>query len=148
MSGRGSSYVNDCGHIDRPHYGNNLCAQCYHRKLRLERNPNAVIYKRRTGNAACHPDRSMWRGDGLCHSCCGLELKYNITNDQVVSMYQAQDGRCKLCLKSFDRDDLYVEHDHVTNKVRGLVCPRCNIIIGCAEDPLIERAIAYIEDNS
>jgi hypothetical protein len=44
---------------------------------------------------------------------------------------------------------LHVDHDHVTGKVRGLLCTNCNIILGkCYDDAkILEQAIKYLKDT-
>jgi recombination endonuclease VII len=56
---------------------------------------------------------------------------YGITREQYAEMLQQQDNRCKICLKSFGK--VFVDHDHKTNKVRALLCPRCNTAVGYFE---------------
>lgn len=69
-------------------------------------------------------------------------------------LFVLQGGRCAICQKRspkrrFDRD-----HDHVTGRLRGLLCRRCNEGLGRFEwdVAVILRLIAYgqaiIEDRS
>ena len=62
-----------------------------------------------------------------------------------------QGNRCKLCLVHHDETHggLYVDHNHRTGKVRGLLCAKCNWAIGLlGEDTeLAERAIGYLLKN-
>lgn len=55
-------------------------------------------------------------------------------NADVVAA--AFDGKCFLCgvpeIECSTR--LHVEHDHKTGKFRGWACPRCNMVIGIAEN--------------
>lgn len=62
-----------------------------------------------------------------------LQRTYGITIDEYEEMHRKQRGLCAICLKpeaSKDRRGtrraLAVDHDHVTGKVRGLLCFRCN----------------------
>lgn len=45
---------------------------------------------------------------------------------------------------------LAVDHSHKTGRVRGLLCKRCNLTIGAAEDDiaLLGKMIAYLEEKS
>jgi hypothetical protein len=68
-------------------------------------------------------------------------------------MLEEQEGRCAIC-RSDDvgwhrKDRWAVDHDHVTGKVRGLLCHHCNSLLGQARDsPLILfLAAAYLERN-
>jgi hypothetical protein len=44
---------------------------------------------------------------------------------------------------------LHVDHDHVTNKVRGLLCTNCNTILGkCYDDvKILKQAVNYLKDT-
>lgn len=43
---------------------------------------------------------------------------------------------------------LHVDHDHVTGKVRGLLCTNCNTILGKCYDnvKILEQAVNYLKD--
>lgn len=56
-----------------------------------------------------------------------------------------QDGQCAICGSRGARR-LHADHDHKTGQKRGLVCYRCNMMLGYARDnPLIlERGADYL----
>lgn len=72
--------------------------------------------------------------------------QYGINLDDYGRMYAAQDGRCAICEVAFDR--LAVDHDHVTGRVRGLVCGPCNLVLGHIEKfhrmGALARAVDYL----
>ena len=45
-------------------------------------------------------------------------------------------------------EKLYIDHDHHTGYVRGLICRRCNASLGAFGDDLkgIMRAVKYLKD--
>lgn len=81
-----------------------------------------------------------------------LKCKYGITLDQYNEMVEAQFGVCMICGKINNRmnyktgkpERLVVDHNHATNKVRGLLCHRCNLAVGMYETMKIEIA-NYLE---
>lgn len=53
---------------------------------------------------------------------------------------------CDLCHQWTDR--LERDHDHVTDRIRGWVCRRCNFLLGVAADSpdLLTAALTYLAD--
>ena len=71
------------------------------------------------------------------------KAKYGIASSEVDNIFIEQTGKCALCGKELIK--FCVDHDHFTGKVRGLLCYRCNIIIGGLDDPdFRSKAVAYI----
>lgn len=66
-------------------------------------------------------------------------------------MLAVQGGVCAICGKSNKpaTKRLAVDHNHETDRTRGLLCDRCNVGIGHAKENLevLEEAIAYLEEN-
>lgn len=65
-----------------------------------------------------------------------LEKSYGITLEQWQEMYDLQEGCCKICKRHQSELDrtLFVDHDHKTGKVRGLLCSLCNQFLGRIDD--------------
>jgi hypothetical protein len=71
-----------------------------------------------------------------------LKSMYGITFRQYSGMLVAQCGMCAICgaLPGADPDAhrkssrLVVDHDHKTGRVRGLLCHRCNLMLGQSGD--------------
>ena len=63
-------------------------------------------------------------------------------------MEAEQQGRCKICDRQTGRLDL--DHCHKTGKLRGLLCVRCNTLLGKYEKnpEFFTRMLAYLEDNN
>jgi hypothetical protein len=77
---------------------------------------------------------------------------YGLTVAGYEKMLADQDGRCAICggeetakLRGRVRR-LCVDHDHETGQVRGLLCSRCNTMLGLARSncTILERAANYI----
>jgi len=73
-----------------------------------------------------------------------LAKKYGMTEADYEHLLNAQNGCCAICS---ERERLYIDHDHATGRVRGLLCNLCNLAIGKFRDsPMVLRAAAaYIE---
>ncbi len=56
-------------------------------------------------------------------------------------LYKKQDGKCAIC--KTHKEKLYVDHDHETDNIRGLVCHECNVALGRFKDnpAIIQKAI-------
>lgn len=65
-----------------------------------------------------------------------LAWKYGITHEAYDEMLAAQGGGCALCshVPSGNERRLAVDHCHVTKRVRGLLCGRCNRALGLLRD--------------
>jgi len=82
-----------------------------------------------------------------------IKMKYGISIEEYERLLRLQDGRCALCRKHEVRRlrgniaRLSVDHCHVTGKVRGLLCSKCNTAIGLFEDSkeLLQKAIEYLK---
>jgi formate dehydrogenase maturation protein FdhE len=76
-----------------------------------------------------------------------LKRKYGLTIEQWKALFAAQRGLCPICGAILQDDvDTVVDHDHITNKVRGLLCRKCNCGIGLLQDSvtILERATRYV----
>lgn len=79
--------------------------------------------------------------------------KYGITQEQHKQMLLKQEGKCALCEKTFT-GQINIDHDHVTGKVRGLLCSHCNTSLGYIEKCIImqsnilDRITKYLAINS
>jgi hypothetical protein len=77
-----------------------------------------------------------------------FKKKYGITLDQYQNMFNLQEGKCAIC--GIHQDELtralYIDHDHCTENIRGLLCHKCNSILGYVNDDinLLENAIKYL----
>lgn len=72
--------------------------------------------------------------------------KYGITGDEFRALLKQQEFKCSICNRDITKN-LSVDHDHLTGKIRGLICNNCNLAMGNADDsPERLRAIAdYLE---
>jgi hypothetical protein len=79
------------------------------------------------------------------------EREYGFTHAEFLAMLAAQGGVCAICGNTNGGDrQLSVDHDHVTGTVRGLLCDRCNPMLGYARDNIavLRAAVEYLERTS
>src|SRR5271165_2172593 len=60
--------------------------------------------------------------------------EYGITPEEWKRLYDGQGGTCAICCGRGEPKGLCVDHDHVTGRVRGLLCNGCNTAIGTLGD--------------
>jgi hypothetical protein len=79
-----------------------------------------------------------------------LKKKYNITSGEFDIILAAQGGRCKFCLttKPGGRGTWHVDHDHLTGRVRWLLCANCNRGLGYFRDSItvMKSAIEHLHE--
>jgi len=93
-------------------------------------------------------NKKIWRDanpDRLKNS--KLKSRYGISLENYNQMFGEQNGRCKICKK--EQKTLRVDHDHATGKIRGLLCHKCNILLGNACDSVenLTNAINYLKNS-
>jgi len=71
---------------------------------------------------------------------------YQLSEEQYTSMFEAQGGVCAICQMPPGIRRLAVDHDHVTGRIRGLLCGNCNNGLGRFQDDpeRIRRAVTYL----
>lgn len=87
-----------------------------------------------------------------------LKQTYGITLQDYWELVEAQLGRCAICQQEVELEPkgkgksyggFAVDHCHVTGKVRGLLCYKCNLALGhFRDDPeLLRKALKYLENT-
>ena len=73
-----------------------------------------------------------------------LRLRYGITLAEKQLLHKKQQGRCAICDQP--HETLCVDHNHITRKVRGLLCLNCNKGLGHFYDSpeRLYQAINYL----
>jgi DNA-directed RNA polymerase subunit RPC12/RpoP len=120
-----SSFYHNKGTKDGHHH---YCIDCHNNATKIHYHTN--------------PDAKMKaKNKNILHN-------YGVSIDVVRDMFNSQGGLCAICGKQLQwGKNAYVDHCHSTNKIRGLLCPTCNTMIGLAKDNIIilESAIIYLE---
>lgn len=131
-------------HPDRKHYAKGFCLVCYRKQpSQIERikrwkhtSPKYAAIKERyeTKRTVTASWRSRW-----------LKKQFGITEEDYNKMLTAQGGVCLLCNTTRGRRRLAVDHNHATNKVRGLLCGACNRVLGYVENKeWLTKAQSYL----
>lgn len=83
-----------------------------------------------------------------CNRCNNLKKHYNITGKEFDLLLKSQNYCCAICNKHIAKN-LSVDHNHITGKIRGLLCQKCNQALGMLEDNVdfFENAIKYLIRN-
>jgi hypothetical protein len=84
-----------------------------------------------------------------------LKQYYGMSQEEYNRRYIEQKGVCAICKKECEYRRrgggghrwLAVDHDHKTGKIRGLLCQKCNMILGLAFDnsDILRQAATYLE---
>ena len=81
-----------------------------------------------------------------------LKINHKMTLRQYNSLRLLQNNNCAICNRSqflFERP-LYVDHNHKTGKIRGLLCFRCNsqiLVVLENYNDTYEKAKLYLKTN-
>ena len=89
-----------------------------------------------------HPEQyEAGRWKGVCKS-------KGITPEEYNVLFNQQLGCCKICGKHQTelKKKLFIDHCHITKKVRGLLCQKCNTAIAFLNDNIqsLKNAIEYL----
>ncbi|QRV53519.1 endonuclease VII domain-containing protein [Streptomyces californicus] len=79
-----------------------------------------------------------------CSAVATTARRYGLTARELAGIRERQGGRCAVCKTPDER--LFVDHNHVSGAVRGLLCGTCNSGIGMLKDSptVLEAAAAYL----
>jgi hypothetical protein len=105
---------------------------------------NKEIYREWVARNPEHA-RQKWREASKKYDEPGRrrKRKYGLPHGRYEEMVKEQDNKCLICKKELP---LFVDHDHKTGIVRGLLCHHCNAGIGYLKDntALLKSAITYL----
>src|SRR5689334_6609340 len=64
-----------------------------------------------------------------------IKTLYKISQLQFEEFLHEQNNSCAICKNEFKTiAEIFVDHNHLTNKVRGLLCSNCNAALGMFKD--------------
>ena len=76
-----------------------------------------------------------------------IRRKFGITINDYDSMLNSQNKVCAICKEKCNTgNNLAVDHNHKTGRIRGLLCKNCNTSIGLLKEnvEILENAIIYL----
>jgi ATP-dependent Lon protease len=76
-----------------------------------------------------------------------LKYKYNLTVNDFNELLQLQFNKCGICEKDLMDEKKCIDHDHITGKIRGILCDYCNKGLGMLWDThsSLLKAVKYLE---
>lgn len=132
----------------------NYCREC-HTAYQKEKNPNRIIIDekkarstglKKLGLKTCTSCKTVQPLDNfyndprhacgkqsMCKECwkqpnrdAYLYREYGLTTAEFHQLLDAQDGRCAICNRTPKKYRFNIDHCHVTNRIRALLCVNCN----------------------
>lgn len=90
------------------------------------------------------------KANKIQHRESSLRRVYGLAPGSYDRMAKEQDYRCGICGTSRvspKSSRFHVDHDHITDKVRGLLCSECNTGLGKLGDSIesLELALKYLK---
>jgi hypothetical protein len=145
-----------CQHDDRPKQAHGLCWTCYKRHLRRTnpeyRDRNRARVKRwKKDNPELHREQTrrakQRRKERLGPRAIHAMRTYKITHAEYLALLAKYGNTCGIC---GIEADLFIDHDHATGIVRGMLCLKCNSGLGMFEDDVesLYMAASYLERSS
>ncbi len=76
-----------------------------------------------------------------------IKKKYGLEWDEYLELLERFNHSCALCGAT---EDLCIDHDHLTGKIRGILCRPHNMAIGALGDDYdsVQRAAEYLKEFS
>lgn len=124
------------------YHGNKDRARTYNREWRArnkdKRRAQCARYQAKHGDKIRSRQRASYRAMSpekkRARSLKLLCGSHGLTVAAYLEMVRRQKGRCAVCREPPAKGKrLHIDHDHVTGKVRELLCLRCNVTLGHLE---------------
>ena len=122
------------------------------------------------------PVADFWKSQSLCIECVKerqknrwnsrtpkkrleqhLKYKYSLTIKELNDALEKQNGSCAICEEVLPdllvynnrRRGYAIDHNHETGKFRGILCLKCNSMLGMAKDNtnILSKAINYLDER-
>jgi predicted RNA-binding Zn-ribbon protein involved in translation (DUF1610 family) len=141
-------YENNSGVVIRPDEPNKWvikCSSCGQEHIQNSREIQKNNKPMSCDNFKPHNWSGLEREDNI------MRKQYGISTQQFAELLEFQGGGCAICAKPIEniRRRMNIDHDHETNKVRGILCTGCNTGIGHLGDNIegLQKALYYLENT-
>ena len=77
--------------------------------------------------------------------------KYGLTKETWEALFDSQGRRCAVCKSETPVGKRWhTDHNHVTNKVRGILCHNCNVTLGLVHDSVahLNSLVNYLQEKA
>jgi len=120
-----------------------LCKNCQRKAVNKENRKEYIKKYNKENERRLQEYRKKWFQKNK------YRLNYNITSKDVDNMLIKQNYKCAICDRPLIETKRNIDHNHKTNKVRGLLCAKCNHGLGMFNDDLnlLKKAVFYIKNN-
>lgn len=133
--------------LNKKYYENNK-EKMKHKRDPLKTRAIAKRFYEKNKNKIREKERLKAKIDPEYYFKKNLKRTYNLSVDDYNKILNEQNYKCLIC-KDIPKYKLHVDHCHVSNKIRGLLCAKCNTALGKFNDNIetLKEAIKYLEKN-
>jgi len=141
-----------CGEKVRARFltGHNRRTDKCGRGLHLLEDGNIYVRDGKRVCKTCHLEgqKRRRRNNPIHHRKLAIKNRYGISYEEVEALLRIQNNQCGICHIDFKEHDdrMAIDHCHVTGRVRGLLCRKCNSAIGLLGDSVerLSEALQYL----
>ena len=132
-------------------YKNKEARKKYREKNKVAIAEASKIYYQKNKVVILERNKNYYKENSVTITEYKLKTRFGITLDEYTQLLEKQNFCCAICSRHSDEftKALYVDHDHTTGIVRGLLCQKCNSALGFLNDSVetIKRALDYLEKS-
>lgn len=119
--------------------------KAYYKKYRRR---NLVSLRLKARRYRLKKGKSLWKKSPEKMRAEQLLSRYGLSMENYKFLLKKQKACCAVCKSPFKKTP-FVDHDHKTGAVRGLLCLACNFGLGYFRDSptICKKAAKYLEDR-
>jgi len=149
VSGERTKKCKDCGETKpivefyvNPKSGPQACCKpCAVNRAAAQRKANPELARRRSREwVRRNPDKRRANHD---------RWKYGVPVGFRQTLWASQHGCCAICGTAITAEAGHIDHDHTTNRIRGMLCWGCNKGLGAFKDSIenLTMAAGYLQST-